>query len=139
MAQDSAVTHQDFVHLQQSKAAATAAAVLAHTEGAILGARTIIALLQSADVDSADPDLLALVALDSETDALPVGPEIAHWSEDALSRLSPELADAERYARTTYCSHFQNIVKRFGPSNQPLHHDASGGLTAAVVAGERRR
>jgi len=23
--------------------------------------------------------------------------------------------------------------------NQPLHHDASGGLTAAVVAGERRR
>ena len=24
-------------------------------------------------------------------------------------------------------------------ANQPLHHDASGGLTAAVVAGERRR
>ena len=24
-------------------------------------------------------------------------------------------------------------------SNQPLHRDASGGLTAAVVAGERRR
>lgn len=24
-------------------------------------------------------------------------------------------------------------------SNQPLHHDATGGLTAAVVAGERRR
>jgi hypothetical protein len=25
------------------------------------------------------------------------------------------------------------------PSNKPLHRDASGGLTAAVVAGERRR
>jgi hypothetical protein len=24
-------------------------------------------------------------------------------------------------------------------SNQPFHHDASGGLTVAVVAGERRR
>jgi len=30
-------------------------------------------------------------------------------------------------------------MSSYSQPNQPLHHDASGGLTAAVVAGERRR
>jgi hypothetical protein len=45
-----------------------------------------------------------------------------------------------RFRETTF-PHYGALLNGCGKSqaNQPLHHDASGGLTAAVVAGERRR
>src|SRR5688572_11722592 len=137
MAQDSAVNHQDFVQQQQLKAAAVAAAVLAGTESHIRGVRSILSFLSAAGLSTEDEDFLGLLALDSETDELPVGEERSRWSPEALSRLDPQLVAAEKHAKEHFAVFFANIVNRFGPSNQPLHPDAS--RASALSAGKRRR
>ena len=61
-----------------------------------------------------DPDLIAFVGIDSETDALPMGELRKMWNADALAKLQPEIDRAEAWARKFGHSHCERLAKRFG-------------------------
>jgi hypothetical protein len=79
----------------------------------IEGARRISALRSEAKLHDFDPDILPFIAIDSETDALPLGEVRKLWASDALARLQPEIDKAERWAREVGCSSCQQLVNRF--------------------------
>jgi hypothetical protein len=57
---------------------------------------------------------VALVAVDSETDALPVDPEVRKlWSPSALENLDAEIKDAEKWAMSVLAPHCEKLVRRF--------------------------
>jgi hypothetical protein len=95
------------------EAAEIASQVLAGRLDYILGARQLVGLRFSVDVAEDDPDFLAFVAIDSETDALPFGRVRERWDGSALARLEPELARAREWARGFGEGAFRNVVARF--------------------------
>jgi hypothetical protein len=90
----------------------TARAMLAGRITFIEGARRISTLRFKADLEW-DPDVLPFVAIDSETDALPVGDVQSHWNSEALAKLQPEVASAETWARDMGWPHCGALVRRF--------------------------
>ena len=63
------------------------------------GSREISRLRWSASIAQNDPDILVLVAMDSETDAPPLGEVRPHRQPHALEKLQPEIEQAEEWAR----------------------------------------
>jgi hypothetical protein len=96
------------------EAAAVARGVLAGTRDPIVSARELARLRFSVGVNDDDPDFTCFVAIDSETDALPVGPERERWSAEALARLEQEITGARTWASTYGRLAFENVVRRFG-------------------------
>ena len=80
----------------------------------ILAARELLGLMVRLDVPREDPDFATFVLIESETDALPVGPERREWAPDALERLAVDIARSERWARETGDDAFQSVVRRWG-------------------------
>ena len=64
----------------------------------LIASRRLAALRHEIDAAADDADFLVFVAIDSETDALPLGVVRAHWDQGALTRLEPEIEEAERWA-----------------------------------------
>lgn len=60
-----------------------------------------------------DPDLTTFVAMDSETDTLPVGEVRKYWASHALEREDVEIAKAEEMYRSTALESAQRLVERF--------------------------
>lgn len=103
----------DLAAQSKRKIAETAAQMLAGTISFIVGARRISRFGYEAGIHD-DPDILPFIGIDSETDALPLDPEIRrHWSPVALEKLQPEIDRAEEWAKqfgTPYC---ERLVTRF--------------------------
>ncbi|CCE08329.1 conserved hypothetical protein [Bradyrhizobium sp. STM 3843] len=87
--------------------------MLAGTLSYIEGARNILAAWKTARFDERDPDLLPLVGIDSETDALPFGEMREHWQAAALEALQPEIDQKEAWARGFGEPHCRSLVERF--------------------------
>ena len=83
----------------------------------IEGARSIWRLGGDGKLSERDPDLVKFLAIDSETDALPIGAERRLWNRDALERLQPEIEHAEAWAKKVGQSACENLVRRFGGSS----------------------
>jgi hypothetical protein len=64
----------------------------------IIGARTLHSLTSTQHLRGVR-DSRVWSVIDSETDALPVGPERFHWNADALAKLEGEIHRAESWAR----------------------------------------
>jgi len=79
----------------------------------ILATRELTALRGSVDVPQDDADFNCFTAIDSETDALPVGHQSKLWSPDSLAALEPEIATARERALSVGREAFQNVVRRF--------------------------
>ncbi len=94
-------------------ALAVARGVLTGTRDPIVSARELSRLRFSVGVNADDPDFNCFVAIDSETDALPVGSERERWSAEALARLEPEIASARSWANAYGRDAFENLVRRF--------------------------
>jgi hypothetical protein len=62
-----------------------------------------------------DPDLLHFVAIESETDHLPLGQVQHRWSAEALRRLQPEFEKTEIWANGVASQACQNLIARFSP------------------------
>ncbi|MGY3449769.1 hypothetical protein [Bradyrhizobium sp. USDA 4353] len=77
----------------------------------IEGARAIARLRFAARLDT-DVDVLPLVGIDSETDALPLGRERNHWQAQALADLQDAIDEAQRWARDFGDSHYRNLLGR---------------------------
>ncbi|MEE4451201.1 hypothetical protein [Novosphingobium resinovorum] len=78
---------------------ATARAMLSGECSYISGARAICGLFQGARVDGFAEPFLRFVAINSETDAVPVGTAIARWHPDAKIKHQAEWDEAESYAK----------------------------------------
>jgi len=117
------ITHEEYVDSRRREAALIAAQVIGGSMGYVEGVRLVVDALREAGIDYDDPDLESLVCLDSETEGLPAGRMTGLWSDAALRQLAPDLERAERYGQEHFKVHFENIIRRFGPSNQPLNPD----------------
>lgn len=94
-------------------AVALARAALAGSLDPLVAVQQLTRLRFSVGVPEDDADFLCFVAIESETDALPVGSERQFWSEDALQQLEPRIAEARCYAAEDGKDAFENVVRRF--------------------------
>jgi hypothetical protein len=92
----------------------TAQAMLDGQVRFLTGSRRMAALRHEADTAADDADFLIFVAIDSETDALPLDAVREHWDQGALARLEPEIEEAERWACTIGSDACRSLIARFG-------------------------
>ena len=105
----------------------TAAEMLDGRVDFLIGSRKLRSLLIEAGLNLPDPELMVFTAIDSETDALPLGDVRQHWDEDALRRLKPEIQDAERWARDVGSSACVVLMRRFEEGPPPMGHGEANG------------
>ena len=80
----------------------------------LIGSRRLAALHHEIDAADDDADFLIFVAIDSDTDALPLGAVREHWDQDALARLEPEIEEAELWATNVGTDACRSLIARFG-------------------------
>ena len=80
----------------------------------IEGARLICRLRRCAELADFDPDIVAFIAIESETDTLPIGDARQHWAPEALEKLQPEIDSAEKWAQEIGRAECQRLIDRFG-------------------------
>ena len=85
----------------RGKIIAICEAILNEEIGVIAGSRILnrleIELHSQVGQFDRDEDFIPFVAIDSETDHLPVDRERANWSEEALARKDKEIAESEAF------------------------------------------
>jgi hypothetical protein len=89
----------------------TAKGVLSGTVSPIEGARIIARHRFTARLEN-DPDILPFVAIESETEELPLGNERTHWQARALADLQPTIDESQSWASKVGASHCQNLLAR---------------------------
>jgi hypothetical protein len=102
------------VILARLEAASIARRALDGTLDPILACRQLSALRRRVGVHERDPDFLTFVAMDSETDSLPVETDRHQWLPEALARLQPEIEATHQWIRKNARTAFENVVSRFG-------------------------
>lgn len=95
------------------QAASIASEVLLGRISAVIGAVELTRLRPSLNLPDGDPDFDTFLLIDSECDGLPIGPVKHYWSADALTRKTPDVANAEAWAMKTGREAFQHVVERF--------------------------
>jgi hypothetical protein len=96
----------------RSEIGRTAQAMLSGAIDYLEGARRIASLRFSADLDI-DSDVTPFIGIDSETEALPLGPVREYWHCSALEKLQPEIERAEAWARKFGHSAAERLAIRF--------------------------
>ena len=103
----------------RGKVVAICEAILREEMRAIAGSRILnkleIELLHHTSLGSftRDEDFLVFVAIDSETDHLPVDFERHNWSPEALERKDQEVANAEQWAKELAFPACKKLIERF--------------------------
>lgn len=111
----------------QAKVVEVAQAMLDGALGIIEGSRRLNDLRAALGIYHLDEDFVGFVAIDSDTDTLPVGEVRKLWNEEALVQKDREVEEAERLYRDGALENCRKLVARFGgPSNPPLQPTASG-------------
>jgi len=77
------------------------------------GAIEVCSLRSSIRVSENDLDIMAFVAIASETDHLPPLKAQPLWSSDALQRLQPEFEKTETWAKSFANESCKNLIERF--------------------------
>lgn len=83
----------------RSEILATAKKMLTGRCSYIEGSRTINALAHEARLERLEEPFVSFVAIDSETDEVPVGRVRELWHPEARAKLMPEWDEAERWAQ----------------------------------------
>ena len=96
----------------------TARAMLNGRLSFIEGARRMSRLRLDADLPEFDPDMIRFVAIDSETDTLPLGDVQQYWQPAALAKLQPEIEQSEQWARENGWTACQSLIARFSGNTQ---------------------
>jgi hypothetical protein len=89
----------------------------------IEGSRDLWRLAKYANLPEDDEDVTAFLAIDSETDALPVGRDRQHWAPEALERKAPEIAAAESWARSFGETAARRLLERLNESSHGISAD----------------
>jgi hypothetical protein len=99
---------------KEQKVAQIARAILAGRIGVIEGAREIRRFCGGhLGFDDRDPDLNTFVAIDSETDDLPIGDVRRYWAPDALAQKDAEIARCEAVYREAALKAASHLITRF--------------------------
>jgi hypothetical protein len=110
-------THEEYARSVRRRVVSTAQAMLEGQLSFLIGSRRLAALRHETDTADDDVDFMVFVAIDWETDALPLGAVRDHWDQDALARLEPEIEEAERWAFTAGTNACRSLIARFGEQN----------------------
>jgi len=108
------MTSDDDVATVRRRVAETAVAMLNGQMHFLEGVRLLTSLRHRAGVASDDDDFDTFVAVDSETDSLPIGDVRRHWADEALQRLDPEIEAATQWAKQFASGTCESLVARFG-------------------------
>jgi hypothetical protein len=84
----------------REKIGATARAMLSGECSYIEGARVICGLFHRARIDQFTEPFIRFVAIDSQTDAVPIGKYRDQWHPEAQIKFETEWNEAENYARS---------------------------------------
>ena len=106
--------HAAYVASQRRRVAEIAGDILAGRVGMIEGARLLTGLRHEIEVAEDDPDILVLVAIESETDGLPVGTERVNWGIRGLTGKQTAISEAEGWAKGVGVEACRNLARRFG-------------------------
>ena len=90
------LSREQYVESLRAKAQELALEVLSGRGSVIAAARLLAGLLSSLDSPALESARGVFVAVDSQTDHLPLGPVRALWAQEALAELDEEIAEAER-------------------------------------------
>ena len=104
------LSHEEYTERQVQRLLTTAKAVHNATLGIVLGSREIARLVRALDLQD-EQVARPFIAVDSETDHLPVGPERAHWSAEALAEKDTEIAEYESEARERILAAADDLVR----------------------------
>ena len=105
-------TNETEILRAQSEVVILARSILSGTLGIVEGSRRLCSLGHALGVDR-DPDFTFFVAVDSETDHLPVGEVRRHWAADALRRTDEELRACESFYRDRAVRVCQSLIQRY--------------------------
>jgi hypothetical protein len=86
---------------------------------AIVAVRALLPLLGRLGLPREDEIIETLVAIESETDALPVGHERREWASEVLRSRAADIASAEEWARNTGREAFNAVLQRWRGSGYP--------------------
>ena len=84
----------------------------------IEGARGIAVCRLEAELTEDDRDLVAFVAIDSETDTVPFGEVRQLWQPEALANPQPRIDRAEKWATDVGREHCQNLIRRLATPDE---------------------
>ena len=101
----------------QQRVVEVASAILHGELGIIEGSRLLCSLQSRATSLDHDPDFIPFVAIDSETDHLPVGDVRRHWAPDALVSKDIEIHATEDYYRASAFAGCQCLLHRFSATS----------------------
>ena len=111
---DKTVTNESYLAAARKRVAAVASDMLSGQTPFLEGARELSSLRHEAAVDEGDEDFLVFVAIDSDTDSLPIGDQRKHWSHESLLKLQPQIDDAIAWAKAVGSDACTSLLKRFG-------------------------
>ena len=106
-------THEEYARSVRRQVVSTAQAMLDGQLSFLIGSRQLAALRHEIDTADDDADFLIFVAIDSDTDALPLGTVREHWDQGALARLKPEIEVAELWASDVGADACRSLIARF--------------------------
>lgn len=104
--------NEEFSAFMRGKIVAVCEAILKEEIGVIAGSRRLKGLGFDLCGDH-DEDFMVFVAIDSETDHLPVDWERRNWGVEALKRKDEEIAEAEASYKDRAFLACRNLIGRF--------------------------
>jgi hypothetical protein len=107
------ITHESYVASVRKRVVETAQSMLDGQLNFLEGARMLSDLRNEAAVRDDDSDFMTFVAIDSETDDLPIGAVRQHWSKEVLDKLDPEYKEAEVWAKKFGSEACESLIRRF--------------------------
>ena len=104
----------------RQKVVAIARELLAGRIGVVDAARQIDAFRgDRVGLDEFDPDFVTFLAIDSETDDLPLGETRRHWAADALAQKDREIARCDELYRAQALEAASHLVARLADEKAP--------------------
>ena len=112
--------HRQFI---SRKIVAVARSILSGEIGIIVGARRLSGLGDKVGADR-DPDFIFFVAIDSESDHLPIGEVRQRWNPDALRVKDAEVAEIEAFHRQEAFEICRRLIQKY-ESHDASHENSS--------------
>ena len=111
------LSHEEYVANQRMKVVNIASDVIEGKRSILLAAQQITQLRFEIDLNEDNEDLLVFVAIDSECDSLPIGPDKEYWDKDSLKKKEKEIKETEEWALSIGTNACNNLIARFSKKN----------------------